>query len=45
MPYRAWEQHPLDRAAVPELPAAIAEQAAAQLEEQAMDDAPWSDEK
>ena len=45
MTYRAWEQKPLDRAAVRELTAAIAEQAAAQLEEQAMDEAPWSDEK
>ena len=43
MTYRAWEQKPLDRAAVRELTAAIAEQAAAQLEEQAMDEAPWSD--
>ena len=32
MTYRAWEQKPLDRAAVRELTAAIAEQAAAQLE-------------
>ena len=39
------EQKPLDRTAVRELTAAIAEQAAAQLEEQAMDEAPWSDEK
>ena len=38
MTYRAWEQKPLDRAAVRELTAAIAEQAAAQLEEQAMDE-------
>ena len=38
MTYRAWEQKPLDRTAVRELTAAIAEQAAAQLEEQAMDD-------
>ena len=45
MTYRAWEQKPLDRAAVRELTAAIAEQTAAQLEEQAMDEAPWSDEK
>ena len=45
MTYRAWEQKPLDRASVRELTAAIAEQAAAQLEEQAMDEAPWSDEK
>ena len=37
MTYRAWEQKPLDRTAVRELTAAIAEQAAAQLEEQAMD--------
>ena len=36
MTYRAWEQKPLDRAAVRELTAAIAEQAAAQLEEQAI---------
>ena len=35
MTYRAWEQKPLDRTAVRELTAAIAEQAAAQLEEQA----------
>ena len=45
MTYRAWEQKPLDRTAVRELTAAIAEQAAVQLEEQAMDEAPWSDEK
>ena len=45
MTYRAWEQKPLDRTAVRELTAAIAEQAVAQLEEQAMDEAPWSDEK
>ena len=45
MTYRAWEQKPLDRTTVRELTAAIAEQAAAQLEEQAMDEAPWSDEK
>ena len=45
MTYRAWEQKPLDRTAVRELTAAIAEQAAAQLEEQTMDEAPWSDEK
>ena len=45
MTYRAWEQKPLDRTAVRELTAAIAEQAAAQLEEQAMDEVPWSDEK
>ena len=45
MTYRAWEQKPLDRTAVRELTTAIAEQAAAQLEEQAMDEAPWSDEK
>ena len=45
MTYRAWEQKPLDRTVVRELTAAIAEQAAAQLEEQAMDEAPWSDEK
>ena len=45
MTYRAWEQKPLDRTAVRELTAALAEQAAAQLEEQAMDEAPWSDEK
>ena len=45
MTYRAWEQKPLDRTAVRELTAAIAEQAAAQLEEQAMDEEPWSDEK
>ena len=45
MTYRAWEQKPLDRTAVRELTAAIAEQATAQLEEQAMDEAPWSGEK
>ena len=45
MTYRAWEQKPLDRTAVRELTTAIAEQAAAQLEEQAMDEVPWSDEK
>ena len=45
MTYRAWEQKPLNRTVVRELTAAIAEQAAAQLEEQAMDEAPWSDEK
>ena len=45
MTYRAWEQKPLDRTAVRELPAAIAEQAVERLEEQALDEAPWSDEK
>ena len=45
MTYRAWEQKPLDRAAVRELTCAIAEQAVEQLEQQAMDEAPWSDEK
>ena len=45
MTYRAWEQKPLDRTAVRELTAAIAEQAVERLEEQAMDEAPWSDEK
>ena len=45
MTYRAWEQKPLDRTVVRELTAAIAEQAVERLEEQAMDEAPWSDEK
>ena len=45
MTYRAWEQKTLDRTAVRELTAAIAEQAVERLEEQAMDEAPWSDEK
>ena len=45
MTYRAWEQKPLDRTIVRELTAAIAEQAVERLEEQAMDEAPWSDEK
>ncbi len=45
MTYRAWEQKPLDRASVRELTCAIAEQAVEQLEQQAMDEAPWSDEK
>ena len=45
MTYRAWEQKTLDRTAVRELTAAIAEQAVERLEEQAMDETPWSDEK
>ena len=45
MTYRAWEQKPLDRTAVRALTAAIAAQAAAQLEEPAMDEAPRSDDK
>ena len=45
MTYRAWEQKPLDRASVRELTCAIAEQAVEQLEQQAMDEAPWPDEK
>ena len=45
MTYRAWEQKPLDRTVVRELTAAIAEQAVERLEEQAMDEAPWSNEK
>ena len=45
MNYRAWEQKPLDRAALRELTSAIAEQAVEELEQQAMDEEPWSDTK
>ena len=45
MNYRAWEQKPLDRAALRELTDAIAEQAVEELEQQAMDEEPWSDAK
>ena len=45
MTYRAWELKPLDRAALKELTQAIAEQAVEELEQQAMDEEPWSEQK
>ena len=45
MTYRAWELKPLDRAALKELTQAIAEQAVEKLEQQAMEEEPWSDAK
>ena len=45
MTYRAWELKPLDRAVLKELTGAIAEQAAEELEQQAMDEEPWSEAK
>ena len=45
MTYRAWELEPLDRAALKELTQAIAEQAVEELEQQAMEEEPWSDAK
>ena len=45
MTYRAWELKPLDRAALKELTQTIAEQAVEELEQQAMEEEPWSDAK
>ena len=45
MTYRAWKLKPLDRAVLKELTGAIAEQAAEELEQQAMDEEPWSEAK
>ena len=45
MTYRAWNRKPLDRAALRELTQAIAEQAAEELEYNAQDDEPWSEQK
>ena len=45
MTYRAWELKPLDRAALKELTQAIAEQVVEELEQQAMEEEPWSDAK
>ena len=45
MNYRAWEQKPLDRTVLRELTSAIAEQAVEELEQQAMEEEPWSDAK
>ena len=45
MTYRAWELKPLDRAALKELTQAIAERAVEELEQQAMEEEPWSDAK
>ena len=45
MTYRAWELMPLDRAALKKLTQAIAEQAVEELEQQAMEEEPWSDAK
>ena len=45
MTYRAWELKNLDRAALRELTAAIAEQAAEELEYNAQEGEPWSEQK
>ena len=45
MTYRAWNLKPLDRAALRELTQAIAEQATEELEYNAQDDEPWSEQK
>ena len=45
MTYRAWELKNLDRAALRELTAAIAEQAAEELEYNAQEGEPWSERK
>ena len=45
MTYRAWEMKPLDRAALREMTQAIAEQAVEELEQQAVEEEPWSDAK
>ena len=45
MTYRAWNLKPLDRAALRELTQAIAEQAAEELEYNAQNDEPWSEQK
>ena len=48
MTYRAWNVKPLDRAALKELTAAIAQQNTEELESRAMESAeeePWSEQK
>ncbi len=45
MNYRSWELKTLDRAAVKELAQALAEQSAEELEYQAADGEPWSEQK
>ena len=45
MTYRAWNLKPLDRAALRELTQAIAEQATEELEYNAQNDEPWSEQK
>ena len=45
MTYRAWNTKEVDRAALKELTAAIAQQNTEELENQSMDDGPWSEEK
>ena len=45
MTYRAWTLKQFDRAALKELTAAIAEQNTEELEMNAMDDEPWSEQK
>lgn len=44
MTYRAWNLKPLDRAALRELTQAIAEQATEELEYNAQNDEPWSEQ-
>ncbi len=45
MTYRTWNTKEVDRAALKELTAAIAQQNTEELENQSMDDGPWSEEK
>ena len=45
MTYRAWNTKKVDRAALKELTAAIAQQNTEELENQSMDDGPWSEER
>ena len=45
MTYRAWNTKEVDRAVLKELTAAIAQQNTEELENQSMDDGPWSEEK
>ena len=45
MTYRAWNTKEVDRAALKELTATIAQQNTEELENQSMDDGPWSEEK
>ena len=45
MTYRAWHLKPLDRAALREMTQALAEQAVEELEQQAMEEEPWTDAK
>ena len=45
MTYRAWTLKQFDRAALKDLTAAIAEQNTQELEMNAMDDEPWSEQK